>query len=174
MEGEAGTTQPKVDCESKDQKCWCGKMFNNSKNFDKHVQRKHPPWMCSGVVWDKEQGKQGEWVVCKKFCGIRSSLWSYYCRKHEGLHHHYCRIADCTFGSDQEWAVHLHRFNKHNVPLRSCQKCFKCGHLFGQEGRYKKHVVTCRNNERPFVCKECGKDFRQQDTLKRHMLQHHT
>ena len=69
--------------------------------------------------------------------------------------------------------MHLHRFNKHNIPLRSEQKCPKCGHPFGQERQYKNHVVTCRTNEWPFVCKVCGEDFCQQDTYAHHMRQQH-
>ena len=142
-------------------------VFNNAKNFDAHVQRKHPPWMCGGAVWVEKKKGKGEWVPCKEVCAARSSLWSHFRRKHEGRYHHYCRINNCKHGSDEEWAVHLHRFNKHNIPLRSQQKCPKCGHPFGQERRYRNHVLTCRTNERPFVCKVCGEDFRQQDTYSR-------
>ena len=172
--GEVGPTLPEVDCERKEHQCWCGKRFDNAKNFDAHVERKHPPWMCGGAVWDPKKGEAGQWVPCKEVCSARSSLWSHFRRKHEGRYHHYCGINNCKHGSDEEWAVHLHRFKKHNIPLRSQQKCPKCGHPFGQERQYKNHVVTCRTNERPFVCKVCGEDFRQQDTLSRHMRQKHT
>lgn len=169
-----GTKKPKVDCERKDKQCWCGKEFQSFKEMNRHIQIKHKTtWKCSGMM--RVDGEEGvsKWVGCDEVCGKRNSLWSHYRRVHEGRYHHYCRIENCKFGSDEEWQVHLHRMKEHHIPLREEQKCPKCGHPFGQEGRYKRHVVTCQTSVRPFECSVCGKTFRQQDTYKRHMRQQH-
>ena len=174
-EGEPPAKKKKMDCERRDEQCYCGKQFESVAYLNKHIQAKHKTtWMCSGSNWIKgKEGEEGHWEACREVCSKRNSLWSHFRRKHEGRYHHYCLIGDCRFGSDELWNINMHRQKKHDIPLPDDQKCPKCDQGFGQIGKYKAHIITCQTDTRPFVCQICEETFRQRGTYTRHMRQKH-
>eukprot|EP00116_Pleurobrachia_bachei_P001897 sb/3462159/ len=51
-------------------------------------------------------------------------------------------------------------------------KCKDCGKNFSQKSSFQVHQRSIHSGERPFKCKECGKTFAQLGNLKVHMRQH--
>ena len=169
-EGEPPAKKKKMDCERRDEQCYCGKQFESVAYLNKHIQAKHKTtWIHSGSNWIKgKEGEEGHWEACREVCSKRYSLWSHFRRKHEGRYHHYCLIGDCRFRSDELWNINMHRQKKHDIPLPDDQKCPKCDQGFGQIGKYKAHIITCQMDTRPFVCQICEETFRQRGTYTRH------
>ena len=174
-EGEPPAKKKKVDCECRDEQCYCGKQFESVAYLNKHIQVKHKTtWMCSRSNWIKgKEGEEGHWEAYCEVCSKCYSLWSHFRRKHEGRYHHYCLIGDCRFGSDELWNINMHRHKKHDIALSDEQKCPKCKQGFGQIGKYKAHIITCEMDTRPFVCNICDETFWQRSTYTCHMRQKH-
>ena len=130
--------------------------------------------MCSGSNWiEGKEGEEGHWEACHEVCSKGNSLWSHFRRKHKGRYHHYCLIGDCRFGSDELWNINMHCQKKHDIALPDKQKCPKCNQGFGQIGKYKAHIITCKTDTRPFVCDICDETFQQRATYTHHMRQKH-
>ena len=83
-EGEPPAKKKKMDCEHRDEQCYCGKQFESVAYLNKHIQGKHKTtWMCSGSNWiEGKEGEEGHWEACHEVCSKRNSLWSHFRRKH--------------------------------------------------------------------------------------------
>ena len=80
-------------------------------------------------------------------------------------------IPTCSFGRDELSAVLKHQHDKHG--MNTGLMCIRCNKVFSQSGKLKDHLLTCKNKERPFICEQCGQDFRQRTELNIHLKQVH-
>ena len=85
-EGEPPAKKKTMDCECRDEQCYCGKQFKSVAYLNKHIQQKHKTtWMCSRSNWiEGKEGEEGHWEACHEVCSKCNSLWSHFQRKHEG------------------------------------------------------------------------------------------
>ena len=147
--------------------CVCGKVFENKQYLDLHIGRKHKQnFTCSGRV--VEQGKEYECSFVTTDC---NSMWTHFRTPHLNIWCNYCVIPTCSFGRDELSAVLKHQHDKHG--MSTGLMCTRCNKVFSQSGKLKDHLLTCKNKERPFVCEQCGQDFRQRMELNIHLKQAH-
>ena len=147
--------------------CVCGKVFENKQYLDLHIGRKHKQnFTCSGRV--VEHGKEYE---CSFVTTDRNSMWTHFRTLHLNIWCNYCVIPTCSFGRDELSAVLKHQHDKHG--MSTGLMCTRCNKVFSQSGKLKDHLLTCKNKERPFVCEQCGQDFRQRTELNIHLKQVH-
>ena len=147
--------------------CICGKVFENKQYLDLHIGRKHKQnFTCSGRV--VEHGKEYECSFVTTDC---NSMWTHFRTLHLNIWCNYCVIPTCSFGRDELSAVLKHQHDKHG--MSTGLMCTRCNKVFSQSGKLKDHLLTCKNKERPFVCEQCGQDFRQRTELNIHLKQVH-
>ena len=147
--------------------CICGKVFENKQYLDLHIGRKHKQnFTCSGRV--VEHGKEYE---CSFVTTDRNSMWTHFRTLHLNIWCNYCVIPTCSFGRDELSAVLKHQHDKHG--MNTGLMCIRCNKVFSQSGKLKDHLLTCKNKERPFICEQCGQDFRQRTELNIHLKQVH-
>ena len=147
--------------------CVCGKVFENKQYLDLHIGRKHKQnFTCSGRV--VEHGKEYE---CSFVTTDRNSTWTHFRTLHLNIWCNYCVIPTCSFGRDELSAVLKHQHDKHG--MNTGLMCIRCNKVFSQSGKLKDHLLTCKNKERPFICEQCGQDFRQRTELNIHLKQVH-
>ena len=147
--------------------CVCGKVFENKQYLDLHIGRKHKQnFTCSGRV--VEHGKEYD---CSFVTTDRNSMWTHFRTLHLNIWCNYCVIPTCSFGRDELSAVLKHQHDKHG--MSTGLMCTRCNPVFSQSGKLKDHLLTCKNKERPFVCEQCGQDFRQRTELNIHLKQVH-
>ena len=147
--------------------CVCGKVFENKQYLDLHIGRKHKEnFSCSGKV--VEGGKEYD---CSFVSTDRNSMWTHFRTLHLNIWCNYCVILTCSFGHDEIAAVLKHQHDKHG--MNTGLMCMKCNKVFSQSGKLKDHLLTCKNKEWPFVCEQCGQDFRQRMELNIHLKQVH-
>ena len=147
--------------------CVCGKVFENKQYLDLHIGRKHKQnFTCSGRV--VEHGKEYE---CSFVTTDRNSMWTHFRTLHLNIWCNYCVIPTCSFGRDELSAVLKHQHDKRG--MSTGLMCTRCNKVFSQSGKLKDHLLTCKNKEWPFVCEQCGQDFRQRTELNIHLKQVH-
>ena len=145
----------------------CGKVFENKQYLDLHIGRKHKQnFTCSGRV--VEHGKEYE---CSFVTTDRNHMWTHFRTLHLNIWCNYCVIPTCSFGRDELSAVLKHQHDKHG--MNTGLMCMRCNKVFSQSGKLKDHHLTCNNKERPFICEQCGRDFRQRTELNIHLKQVH-
>ena len=147
--------------------CVCGKVFESKQFLDLHIGRKHKEnFCCSGKV--VEGGKEYD---CSFVSTDRNSMWTHFRTLHLNIWCNYCVILTCSFSHDELSAVLKHQHDKHG--MNTGLLCTRCNKVFSQLGKLKDHLLTCKNKERPFVCEQCGQDFRQRMELNIHLRQVH-
>ena len=115
-----------------------------------------------------EHGKEYE---CSFVTTDHNSMWTHFRTLHLNIWCNYCVIPTCSFGRDELSAVLKHQHDKHG--MNTGLMCIRCNKVFSQSGKLKDHLLTCKNKERPFICEQCGQDFRQRTELNIHLKQVH-
>lgn len=78
-----------------------------------------------------------------------------------------CHICKKTFYDENKY---VHHKEQCDIVVHECKHCFK---RFSHQFYLKQHMIT-HSNERPFVCKICGKGFGANRLLSAHTRRHET
>ncbi len=74
----------------------------------------------------------------------------------------------------------LHRAKQHELQIHDAAKnagdrqyqCHECSQTFVDKGKLKRHMMGKHSEQAPFVCNLCGKSFRWEYTMRRHIETH--
>lgn len=109
------------------------------------------------------KGKQKEQLIKCQLCGKEltcyTSLKSHR-ERHIGEKNFQCSLCPARFKTIQDKRTHLKRVHTNHVPCPICNKTFAKNSLRG-------HLYS--HTDRPFKCDQCGKGFKQQKKLRRHL-----
>ena len=139
----------------RDSKCTeCGKRCHSSNNLAAHrthCQKKPSVFECS--------------VCAQQF--TRSSLLTVHIRTHSGHQPYVCYVCDKAFSQ----CGHL----KHHIAVHMADRqhrCTVCDKNFTRATDVRLHVRCVHGNRRPYQCHHCGRRFKINRELQRHVLTH--
>ncbi|RZF48077.1 hypothetical protein LSTR_LSTR002143 [Laodelphax striatellus] len=107
--------------------------------------------------------------ICFKIFAKSAELLKHQSQIHNGQSHklYPCSHCDKSFSREESRDRHLKRVKKHETFI-----CVVCNKIFHDQFDLNLHTRNTHQENRPFSCKECGKEFKRETHVIAHMKVH--
>lgn len=116
-------------------------------------------------------------ITCKE-CNLNITSYELYQEHVKSVHaqtlvdkQHKCLECEKIFKSDYCFEKHLTTIHP-SKDVRYSHKCEQCEERFASAKKLEIHLKVKHEDDRPYICEECGKRVRTECSLKDHMLCH--
>eukprot|EP00090_Calanus_glacialis_P021853 TRINITY_DN33700_c0_g1_i1.p1 TRINITY_DN33700_c0_g1~~TRINITY_DN33700_c0_g1_i1.p1 ORF type:complete len:513 (+),score=84.99 TRINITY_DN33700_c0_g1_i1:216-1541(+) len=135
----------------------CGKYFTNKAYLTRHTNYAHLNIdRCSCHI-------------CGKSLANKSLLDRHVKTVHEKLKEYRCQHCEYESGDPKLLKSHID-----SAHLGITYECDKCKSIFTSKTGLYNHTRTVHSDERPFICQECGEDFKRKKNLDTHVDNKHS
>ena len=162
---------------------FCGKLFSAKHQLQRHLLHIHKETkvkceLCASYlkrsamkVHVKSHGpKCFKCTICEFQCSLGTQL-EQHMKNHANKKIEKCNTCPMEFASSANLRKHdLRIHNKENQTKN--EKCLLCDYSFEFASQLQKHIKESHQNDRPFPCTSCKKNFKRSAHLKEHLVLH--